>query len=158
MFDYNQLGCQLLLAYENPTRQEMQDFHDREWHFALFVKYSSIFLLFKFGNQPWQDAPYSYWLVWPDYCPDPEEDLEAPENRLLLNCFMINAPTGILEGMRSMSFSLDFTTTFLEAVREQVKRPISRADSEEDVRLVYRQYPTPRSMVKDAVAKCRGGD
>jgi hypothetical protein len=157
IFDYTAGGCHLLLSYKHPTTKEKNAFSGPV-QFALLYKYDLLFLLFKFGDMPWQDAPYSYWLVPEDIRPDPEEDMNKSGNRLLVSCFFINSATGILEEMRALTFSPDFTTRFLECVEEQAQNPMTVKEQSLAVARINNQYPTPKSMVKDATVKCRGGD
>jgi hypothetical protein len=157
IFDYTASGCHLLLSYRNPTTREKDAFSGPA-RFALVSKYGLIFLLFKLGDMPWQDAPYSYWLVPEEIRPDPEADLNKPGNRLFVSCFLINAATGILEEMRAMTFSPQFTTQLLQCVKEQAEHPVTIEEQSVAVARINSQYPTPKAMVKDALVQCRGGD
>jgi len=124
VFDYTADGCHLLLSYRHPTTREKDAFSGPA-RFALVSKYGLIFLLFKFGDTPWQYAPYSHWLVPEEIRPDPEDDLNKPGNRLFVSCFFINSATGILEEMRAMTFSPQFTTQLLQCVKEQAENPVT---------------------------------
>jgi hypothetical protein len=158
IFDYTAAGgCRLLLIYRHPTTREKDAFSGPA-RFALVSKYGLIFLHFKFGDMPWQNAPYSYWLVPEEIRPDPEADLNKPGNRLFLNCFFINAATGILEEMRVMTFSPQFTTQLLQCVKEQAQRTLTIEEQSLSVALINSQYPTPKAMVSDALVQCWGGD
>ena len=152
---YSAVGCHLLLLYKNPTEWERKEFYETA-RFALFYKYNTIFLIFKFGNMPWQDAPYHYSLDRGDRH-DPQEHINGPGNRLFINCFLINATTGIVDEMRAMTFSPDFTRRFLECVKDQAENPTTHGDHARRVARIYGQYPTPKSMVKDALVVCQGG-
>lgn len=158
IFDYTAAGgCRLLLIYRHPTTREKDAFSGPA-RFALVSKYGLIFLLFKFGDMPWQDAPYSYWLVPEEIRPDPEGDLNKPGNRLFLSCFFINAATGVLEEMRAMTLSPSFTTQLLQRVKEQAQKPVTIEEQSLSVSRINSQYHTPKAMVKDALVQCRGGD
>ena len=153
---YNVAGCHLLLLYRNPTESERKEFYETA-RFALFYKYGTVFLVFKFGNMPWQDAPYNYSLDSGDRH-DPQAHLDGPGNRLFMNCFLINAATGILEEMNVMTVSPEFTRRFLECVKEQAESPVTHEEHRRRIAQIYGQYPMPKSMVKDALVQCRGGD
>jgi hypothetical protein len=157
IFDYTAAGCRLLLSYRHPTTREKEAFSGSA-RFALVFKYGLIFLLFKLGDMPWQDAPYSYWLLPEEIRPDPEADMNKPGDRLFLSCFFINAPTGILEEMRAMTFSPDFTTQLLQCVKEQAQNPVTIEEQSSAVARINSHYPTPKAMVRDALVQCRGGD
>lgn len=157
IFDYTAGGCRLLLSYRNPTTREKAAFSGPA-RFALISKYGLIFLLFKFGDMPWQDAPYSYWLVPEQIRPDPQADLNKPGNRLFVSCFFIDAATGILEEMRAMTFSPAFTTQLLQCVKEQSQNPVTVEEQSIAVARINQQYPTPKAMIQEALVQCRGGD
>lgn len=157
IFDYTDRGCQLLLSYRHPAEQEIEMFSDTV-RLALFCKYNVIFLLFKLGNMPWQDAPYSYWLVPEAGRADPEADLRRPGDRLFLHCFLVNAATGVLENMRAVTFSPRFTTQLLESIKAQSLIPTTQEQHSASIAQIYRQYPTPKAMVKDSLVQCKGGD
>jgi hypothetical protein len=153
---YSAIGCHLLLLYINPTEMEKKEFCETV-KFALVYKYNTIFLVFKFGNMPWQDAPYNYSLDRGDRH-DPQEHLNGPGNRLFMNCYLINAATGILEEIHVMTLSPDFTRRFLECVQEQAENPTTHEEHARRVARIYGQYRTPKVMVKDALIQCLGGD
>lgn len=157
VFEYTAGGCHLLLSYRNPTAREKKAFSGGA-RFALFCKSDLIFLLFKLGDMPWQYAPYSYWLVPEESRPDPEADMNMLGNRLLVSCFFINAATGILEEMRAMTFSPQFTTQLLQCVKEQAENPVTIEEQSLAVARINQQYPTPKAMVRDSLVQCRGGD
>ena len=157
IFNYDARGCHLLLSYKHPLKPEIDSFSDTA-RFALLYKYGTIILTFKLGDLPWQDAPYSYWLNPQEARPDPVADLNRPENRLFLHCFLINAATGILEDMRVLTFSPEFTTQLLECVKEQAEIPSTPEQHSDAVARIYSQYGVPKAMVRDALVKCRGGD
>jgi hypothetical protein len=157
IFDYTAGGCHLILSYRHPTTREKETFSGPA-RFALVFKYGLIFLLFKFGDMPWQDAPYSYWLVPEEIRPDPEADLNKPGDRLFLSCFFINAATGVLEEMRAMTVSPAFTTRLLQCVKEQAERPLTIEEQSLAVARINNQYLRPKAMVRDALVQCMGGD
>ena len=157
VFEYTAGGCHLLLSYSHPTVREKEAFSDPV-QFGLFCKYDLIFVLFKFGDMSWQNAPYSYWMVPEDIRPDPEADMNESGNRLLVSCFFIDAATGILEEMRALSLSPCFTTQLLRCVKDQVQNPVTIKEQSLAVAKINSQYATPKAMLKDALVQCRGGD
>jgi hypothetical protein len=59
-FNFKQGSYELKLCYTNPSEKEIEAIRTGRPHFSLFKEGNILFLLFKFGNNPWSDAPYHF--------------------------------------------------------------------------------------------------
>lgn len=118
--DYNYRGGEheLRLFFKDPSPEEVQSIRLGLSRFALAVTGPVIWLAFKFGDLPWSDASFSIHLV-------PEAERQAPpqlnreQQRALLNVILVDAATGIVQGMRAVSFSPAFSNALHKAIRAQ---------------------------------------
>jgi hypothetical protein len=156
--EYNLLdsGHELRLFFKRPSKKEIEDIRRGATEFGLMIEEEIIFLLVRFGRLNWLDAPYSIHMVPPDRRPDLTTEL-GPETRALLQCFLVDASSGILHVLRAVSLSPEFTRELYAAIGGQKKQPVTPDAYRRAVDRVYLRYSTEH-MVQRTVIKCRGGD
>src|SRR5947209_19360720 len=96
-YNWRQNTHELKLYYRPPKASEIAAVKQGAAEFALSVVGDILFLVFRFGPQPWSDAPYTWWMVPADQRTPPPE--LAGEERVLLNVLLIDAGTGIIRAV-----------------------------------------------------------
>jgi hypothetical protein len=157
--EYNYRGGshELRLFYPNLRPQEIAAVESGPARFAFARRGDVIYLCWRFGEQPWSDATYSIHLVPPDERVAPPVWTE-PTARALLSVILVEATTGLIEAMRVVSFSPDFTRRLHSAIREQLRRPWPGQDAYlRQLTQMYSAYTSQQIATQLAVATCRGG-
>jgi len=113
-------------------------------------------LLFRFEpGIPWSDAPYSYWMV-------PSGERAVPpvlqgEQRPILQTILIDAGSGIIHAIRTVSLSTRLGSVLHEQVRDQAAKPITQAQYDSAIDNIFTKYQT-KALLERAIAKCKGGE
>ena len=149
----------LTLAYPELSSNEIAAVTTSEPEFAL-VPYapSVLFLLFRFRNGfDWSDCAYA-WHLTPDIDREPPPELK-PGERAPLTVALVESTTGIVAGLRVITFTHAFTRKLYETINRQIDSiPISPSERDAIVATAYRKYPGPASMLVDATIFQRGHD
>ncbi len=141
------------------TPAEIRDVREGEAEFALYVEKDAIFFLYRFGSAfPWSDAPYSIYLT-------NEPDREVPEpgaawnSRDPLLVVLVDAASGIVQGVRDLWLSPDFTKALRSAIAQQARRPWPGDQAyNSQIQDIYRRFPQPVELVHRAAAQTKGYD
>ena len=156
---YNWRGGQheLLMWLASPSRAEISDIRQGQAEFALVVEPPLIVLLYRFGRAiPWSDAPYSWHLV-----PEAEQTLpdttDAIEPHALLQVILVDASTGLVQGLRAVSFSPAFTAALHSAIAEQAGQPWDAGAYNAALASLYGRYPSSTELLGQARSRTRGG-
>lgn len=146
-FDMGTNGARVIVNMSRPTAEEMFAFQAGEkLRIGLFREDGILFLLFKFGNQQWMDAPYNPALGTAPTLPD-----IPGGGGLALTCLMTDAPYGtVVGGPRIVGLPTAFSMEFVGAVRELVANPITGGEYNRRLQRVMNQYSTD-DMVRDAI-------
>lgn len=156
-YNYYEGGHELRLFWNSPSEREILAVRQGEARFALNVHGDVIFLLYRFGDLPWSDAPFSYHLV-PDDRKGDIPETGSPESRALLLTILVDASTGTIHALRGLSLSPDFTRRLGAAIRRQATAPWpGPAAYNAQVREAYARFPDSANMAKAATARSRGG-
>lgn len=140
-FDINDAGCDLYIYFSNPSNEEIQDIKDGKFKAGYYTEDNAIFMLFKFGNLTWMDAPYSIHL---------SKNLTNFQlfdggQGLALHVYFIDANTGILKVMRLIGLKTRFSIQLIEAVEKQKKMPYQ--DYQYNINSIMAKYST-KDLVK----------
>ena len=157
-FNFDRTGCELISIMDSPTHEEISDFKaGTRAVFGLYKKGSVLFLLFKFGNQPWCDAPFHMHIKGEFKGQIPED--YKPGSFLSLIVILVdssgNRNTAI--GFRDITFRQEFSRRLVEAGKTQIANPISRHDYEKEILRTYSLYPSSEDMVRNALIIEEGG-
>lgn len=136
-FDFTQSGAVLELYFKSPTINEVQEIKNGCFKTG-FVEFAGvIFMLFKFGNLNWIDAPYSVHLSKPFEFEEPTRG-----SGYGLNIFFIDANTGILKNIRYIGLSTEFSLSFKNAVLKQRKAEFNNNYYSAALQNIYLKYTT----------------
>ena len=140
-FDINDDGCDLYIFFNNPTQDEIDHIKKGNFKAGYYAQYNVIFMLFKFGNLSWMDAPYSVHLSKNLT----EFQLLDGGQGLALHIYFIDAGTGILKVMRLLSFKTRFSIQLIEEVQKQKELPFENYDK--NLMYIMNKYTT-RDLIK----------
>lgn len=104
-FTYDADGIMLVGFMERPTSAEIRDFKSGVAQFALVEGKACAVLCFRFGTQPWSDAPWEAWRLQADGDELPEESAN------LFTVVLADAGTGVVKVLRSIGWKQDFAAT-----------------------------------------------
>lgn len=148
-FDFDQSGPFLIMFFNNPSSMEIQSVRKGDLEFKLCVMDGVIFILYKFDGMQWMDAPYNVHL-------SPEFDLEgiAQGKGFGLNIFLVDADTGILEGMRYVGLSAEFSRRLKTSIQKQAALPFDKIAYHQSINRIYGNYST-NDLIKYSIARCK---
>jgi hypothetical protein len=162
-YNYRAGQHELRLTLSNLKYLEIAAVRRGRCEFAFMVHRGLIFFLYRFEAPsmpieaiPWSDNSYSWWRV-------PEEDRTipsavGPNDHLFINMMLINADNGIVEGLRTATFSPEFGRKLHDAIRDQASRPYDPLAENRAVLEAYQLYPRSDLMAANAEARCFAGD
>lgn len=146
---------ELKLFYARPAVPEIVDVKRGPAEFALTVVGDILFLVFRFGPQPWSDAPYSWWMVPADQRTPPPA--LAGEERALLNILLIDAGTGIIRAVRVVSLAPAFSQALHTAIQAQAAAgAFDQAAYDRQLAAAYRRYRSSAALLAAATVRTRG--
>lgn len=159
-YNWRQGAHELVLFLARPNMQECQDVARGRAEFGLFTEADLIVFLYRFGKQDWSEALYSYHLVSADQQSLSDPGDEGGEQRALLTVILVDRDSGrIATSLRALTLSPDFTQALHGAIREQANRPWPPTPGyDAQIQDLYRRYPSVSMLVRDAKARCVGGD
>lgn len=135
-FDITDGGCNLLIYYADPSEEEKKDITKGSFKYGYFREGNVILMLFRFGEQQWMDAPYSVHL---------SKNLTKLQGiteaqGFALNIYLINANSGIIEGMRLVGLNERLS----KMLKEDIVKQNDLIYDGFDIKLneVYRKYTT----------------
>lgn len=154
----NDNGIVLALFLNAPNRREIAAVESGKMRFAWVVHGALGFLLFKFGDAPWSDVPYTPHRLTEPF--DLEPYPRGTHRRVL--AFVVHAKTGTIAAMRAFSWPAYFHNTIVESVRQLEAQPYAQPEADADQAAFYRRYPDGPSLYRltrdlPAEAKCNGG-
>lgn len=156
--EYNYRGGEheLRLFLADLTPAEINAVRLGRAEFGLFVDGPVILFLYRFGDGiPWSDAPYTVHVV-PEIERQLPPVLEGPQ-RALLHVILVEANTGIIQVLRAVTFSPDFTRALHRAIFGQGTQPFDQAAYDRRLAQLYARHSTTE-LVRKATARCIGGE
>lgn len=157
-YNYRSGDHELRIFLRDPSHTEIAAVKTGKARFALAAALNGdvIFLCYKFGNQPWSDATFNYHLVHEDERTVPP--VRTPRDRAVLNVILVDGETGLIAGLRVVSFSPEFTWCLEEAIRIQAARPFPGYDAYDGgIARIYNAYNSKAIAEKMAYVSCIGG-
>jgi hypothetical protein len=150
-YNYRAGKHELLLFIPDVTEREIEDVRHGPADLGLLVDGDIIFFLYRFRESiPWSEATCSWHLIRENHkiIPKPETNTI----RALLPVVLIDANTGIIQVLRSLWLSTEFTRSLHGALRDQAARPWPGAESYElQLQASYGKYRNAALMVELAV-------
>jgi hypothetical protein len=153
-YNYTPGGHTLTLCLSNPTRDEIDAVQKQEAVFGLFLRENTLFILTKFGQLSWRASYYNWWINAPVLRPDPWRDLHILNGGISVSVCLVNASNCILEGLRAVILSHEFSRAFLERVVAQTYPPFDPWRHAEVVDQVLEGFATGVNMMKDLFCMC----
>lgn len=131
--------------------------------FALYIEQPVIMLLARFAGVPpfpgavadgtidWSGGPYNYWRVFAE-----QRTLPAPATgrQGQLAIVLVEATSGIIRLVRTVTMSEEFTSTLEEAIRQQAGLPWSAAVYDDTVDQLHHRYPTQAALAAASRVRC----
>ena len=153
-YNYYANGHELRFFLNNIAPGEKMDIKKAVAKFGLLIEGPVIFLLYEIGKIN-GDAPYSWHLVPENLKPRPG----IPEGReqALLQIHLIEASTGILQVLRAVTLSHNFTLKLHLAIEEQRRQKFNSTQYNQVLREVYARHPSTQAMFDVAKVTCIGG-
>jgi hypothetical protein len=149
-FEYRFFGGNHLLQFcvRRITPSNLDAFLHAPVHLGLYLDNGVIGVLFQIqGFYDWSDQAFSLQLVAPE---DRELPPHIPGTYQLLNLVLVDADTGLIAGMRVVSWSAHASAVLHRAMSEQLAAPFDRARFEQSVKDIYARYPTSQALVAAA--------
>ena len=157
-FYFNKIGCELITRLESLTCKEIAAYQaGQRILFGLFKPGSVLFILFKFGDQPWCEAPFHMHIQGEFKGTVPEDYSPGWLLSVLVHLVDSAGNRNIVKRLRYTTFDAEFSRLLVEAVQAQISNPVSRFDYEREITRIYARYPTTESMVQEAQIISGGG-
>jgi hypothetical protein len=153
-YNYTAAGHTLKLCVSNPTPDQIEAVQKQEAVFGLFQREDTLFILVKFRSLSWLTCHYNWWINAPVMRPDPWLDLVGLNGGISVSVCLVNAANGILEALRSITLSREFSEAFLEVVSAQAQPPFDPWRHAQVVDEVLREFPGRGEMMKKAFCMC----
>ncbi|MEM1368735.1 MAG: hypothetical protein AAGG02_12105 [Cyanobacteria bacterium P01_H01_bin.15] len=147
-YHYGLEGHTLTICLDQPTQGETQSISLGKYKFALFEFTGMIFVLIQFEGMTWMDAPYHISINSPD--PQNIPSQIEPGEAQLFTILLVDASSGVVEGIRFVSPSSEFTHALHEAIIRQVETPITQEKYDQVINFVYSRLTT-QDMVAESL-------
>lgn len=145
-------GCSLVVFLDSPDEEEIRQIRAGAAEFAWADCGEVAILCFRFGVLPWMDAPNVPWT-------EPESRRGAPVgdagNGLALQVILVDAATGIVKGLRLLSWEPGFAEAVRQTIRRQLASP--RNDRAAALRLDALYRLDSSALAEHAAVRCLGG-
>ncbi len=152
-YTYSRGQHNLLLVMDRLRPVEVAAVRTDPCEFAVTALDGVILFLYRFGSQPWGDAPYSWHLQGETEIPSEP----PPGTKALLTVQLVEAETAILKVIRAVSLSPDLTWMLFRLIADQARDPWSGpASYDATLDRLYERHST-EDLLRRALARCRGG-
>jgi len=153
-FDFDNSGAVLFIMFRDPTNQEIESIRKGRLQIGICTLSNIIFMLFKFGNLNWIDAPF---------------DIHLAQNQSFLNVemnesqgfgmsmFLVDASTGILQAMRLIGWPHRLSQIFIEEAKKQVEQAFEQSEYDRKIDAVYMKYSTNDLVRFGQIFRLEGG-
>lgn len=162
-YDYRENTHELAVIQTNLQPGIVRSVRTGPVEFALYIEQPVIMLLARFAGVPpfpgavsdgtidWNGSPYNYWRVLPE-----ERTLPAPAagRQGQIAIVLVEATSGIIRLVRTVSMSEEFTATLEEAIRQQADLPWSAAVYDDTVDQLHHRYPTHAALAAAPRVRC----
>lgn len=137
IFDFDNAGATLLLLYDKPTNEEIYNIKKGELKIGMYHKDDILFMLYKFGAEPWIDAPYNVNL---------STSFELKEIKsgsgYFNNIILVNIKDNIIKAMRCIGWSESFSRYFNEFIEKQRHIAFNKNQYDANIKNTYKNYTT----------------
>lgn len=152
VFDGNHM---LQICAGRLKKRDIEAFHRGPIHLGLFLSEGVAFVLFKLdGLYDWSDQAISMGLV---HAADREIPPLQEGTYQLLNVVLVEAETGLVKGMRAVTWSPHAASVLHRALSQQLETSFDLARHAEVVAKVYAQHPNSKALARAALLRERAG-
>jgi hypothetical protein len=163
-YNYRAGGHELRLFLPRASPAEVLSVREGKIGFGLLIELPELFVISRFYAPSSQrvvmafDCSYSWHRISPEERTDPPAWEEtSPKLRALCTVLLIEATTGVLLAIRTVSYSPEFTRAFHRAIADQAALPYDPAEHERAADDVVRRYSTEQLWQRCAYY-CEGGE
>ncbi|WP_157410737.1 hypothetical protein [Actinoplanes rectilineatus] len=148
----------LALFLTDPSRREIAAVESGTPRFAWTEQDVNGFLLFKYGDSPWNNAPFN-----PHRLNDPFTAQPIPRGTHSRTfTFLVHADTGRIAAMRMFTWPAYFLNHVVDSVHRLAARPYREAEAQTALQDFYHRYPDGPSLYRlvrtlPPHATCTGG-
>jgi hypothetical protein len=151
-FDVRHRRPELVVFVSEPAAGEIEDYRHGTPHFGILVEGPVILVVFRFGNQPVRDAPFSCHLTRAEERGIPEC---LPGHRLAVQALVVDAATGFLKVIRQVTLASETSQELIEAMRQQAAAPFKQAVYDHALAAAY-QHGTGAALARRVVMRPGG--
>jgi hypothetical protein len=157
-YNYRSGGHELRLFLGGATPGEVDAVRFGPVQFGFFAEPEGLFLITRFGTRMSFDCSYNWHHVSAEdrTLPPPSEET-SPALRALITILLIEANTGVVLAIRTVTFSPEFTRAIHRAIADQVGAPYEKAAHERWADGMTQRLSTHQLWARCTV-RCRGGD
>ncbi|GAA4209384.1 hypothetical protein GCM10022252_75830 [Streptosporangium oxazolinicum] len=140
-------GCELALFYPSPTSKETNEIRRGVPQWAWTELDGIAVLAFRFGILRWADTPYQ---VARDVTPsDQSGPIEAGDKNLIVTVLLVDANTGIIKVLRTLTWPPEFANAVRATVQRQLDSPITDDQAGIALKALYDLYPDTAVLVRE---------
>lgn len=145
-------GHSLLIIQTGISQQEMENIQNGAVELALYIDGPIIFLLFKFGDGKWNDAPFSWHTVPAGIRVYPQEAADTGS----LTVILVEAADGLVKVVRKAALTPAFAEQLNAAITFQAGCSFNGLSYAKHINLVYNQYTAEdmREMADAYMGNC----
>jgi hypothetical protein len=161
-FNFRGGELELVLFFDGPSAGEIEAVRTGRSEFALYDGDNLVVLCYRFEGKraqvPWSDAPYQ-WHLLPESMrfPVPDPARLGPGARVILHVILVNATGGIIQALRQVTLSPEFSRRLYRAITHQAAAPWDRAAYDRQLESLYAGYPSTADLVKACRWTTEGG-
>lgn len=141
-FDISEIGCTIVLHVNSPTAFEIKDVRTGDLTLAIVEMDEVIFVTTNFGSSLQMEPPFNINLsqlrtLTGNVKAIPEEPPEGKGYQLII--FLVDASSGIINGIRQIGLSWLFSKELKGAIERQDKFPFNREVYEAKIDKIYQE-------------------
>lgn len=151
VFDMDDSGAVLLVYFNRPTANEIDQFKENKRIEIRFVPINDfIVLTCKIGDLNWMDMPYT------PHKSKHLTHLEIPEEGygISLTLILIDTSSGKIENLRLLGLSTDFSRKLMGAIMEEKMKDFDDNNFNRNINCLLNKYTT-KEFVKMSTAYCK---
>ena len=156
VFIYDQEGPRLSLNRLHPSAKEIYEVGDGQMEFAIYLHGQVLFLLYRFGEGGWSDAPFSLQLNAPEHRGLCEGFGRGDRYSLMLQ--LRRHETSTVEVTRLLRLTAEFSYDMHQLIAHQLFRPLTYTAFRGLRNLAYQEFPEPSDMAAKACIRCIATD
>lgn len=136
MYRLDSEGHRLLIVKAGIINREIENIQKGTAIFSMYIDGPVIFLLFRFGTESWNDAPFSWHTVPRGIRVYPEEAADSS----VLQVTLVNADNGIVQAVRKIAMTSEFANKLNLAITAQANGSFNGLSYAKHLNMVYNQY------------------